>query len=83
MGVVYKAYQRSLKRLVALKMVSNHQDASYDTVARFSIEAAATAKLTHPNIVRIHDAVADADPPRPLAVTTQASVVPASADVMG
>ncbi len=39
MGVVYKAYQHSLKRLVALKMVSNHQDASYDTVARFSIEA--------------------------------------------
>ncbi|MBL9170436.1 MAG: protein kinase [Verrucomicrobiales bacterium] len=54
MGVVYKAYQRSLKRMVALKMVSNHQDASYDTVARFSIEAAATAKLTHPNIVPIY-----------------------------
>jgi serine/threonine protein kinase/tetratricopeptide (TPR) repeat protein len=51
MGVVYKARQLALKRLVALKMIRN---ASPNSIARFEIEAEAVARLTHPNIVQIH-----------------------------
>jgi serine/threonine protein kinase/Tfp pilus assembly protein PilF len=52
MGVVYLARQVSLKRLVALKMILN---ATPDTLARFQTEAQAVARLSHPNIVHIHE----------------------------
>ena len=51
MGIVYKARQTKLNRVVALKMVQHWQDASSDTMARFSLEAEAAAKLDHQNIV--------------------------------
>jgi serine/threonine protein kinase/Tfp pilus assembly protein PilF len=51
MGIVYLARQVSLKRLVALKMIQN---ANPTSLARFRIEAEAVARLTHPNIVQIH-----------------------------
>ena len=55
MGVVYKARQMKLDRLVALKMVLAGAHASADQLARFLIEAQAVAHLTHNNIVQIFD----------------------------
>jgi tetratricopeptide (TPR) repeat protein len=55
MGIVYKARQLRLKRLVALKMILAGEHAGPDQVARFRIEAEAVARLQHPNIVQIHD----------------------------
>src|SRR5687767_12993959 len=55
MGVVYKARQKSLNRLVALKLLAPErvQDARF--AERFAREAQALAQLNHPNIVTIYD----------------------------
>lgn len=55
MGVVYKARQRDLNRLVALKMILASDWASAEEIARFQAEARAAARLRHRNIVGIHD----------------------------
>jgi tetratricopeptide (TPR) repeat protein len=56
MGVVYKALQLKLKRLVALKKIRGGSHGSYaEYVARFEIEAEAVARLRHPNIVQIYE----------------------------
>ncbi len=54
MGVVYKARQRRLNRVVALKMILAGDYAGPDAVERIVAEAEIVARLQHPNIVRIH-----------------------------
>jgi serine/threonine protein kinase/Tfp pilus assembly protein PilF len=55
MGVVYQARQRSLNRLIALKMVLGGLHADTAARMRFRTEAEAIARLQHPNIVQIYD----------------------------
>jgi serine/threonine protein kinase len=55
MGVVFKARQLGLNRIVALKMIRSGAYASDEEIARFRREATAVAQLQHPNIVQIYD----------------------------
>ena len=55
MAVVYRAYQRSLNRHVAIKVLAPQLSFDQQFVERFQREARAAAKLQHPSIVVIHD----------------------------
>src|SRR5258708_35101765 len=57
MARVYKGYQSSLARFVAIKAISSHVHNERDNTSlqRFTTEARVIARLTHPNIVPVHD----------------------------
>ncbi len=55
MAVVYRAYQQSLNRYVAIKVLPPQLSFDQEFVERFQREARAAAGLRHPNIVVIHD----------------------------
>lgn len=54
MGVVFKALDTTLDRIVAVKVVASNSISGDDLQRRFLIEAQSTARLDHPNIARIH-----------------------------
>ncbi len=55
MGAVYKAWQESLKRVVALKVIKGEAYADAAASARFQAEAEAAARFQHPNIVQVFE----------------------------
>jgi Tol biopolymer transport system component/serine/threonine protein kinase/formylglycine-generating enzyme required for sulfatase activity len=55
MGAVYRAYQRALKRAVAVKVLPAALAADPDFVARFTREAETAAALEHPHIIPVYD----------------------------
>src|SRR5215470_8499936 len=55
MGAVYRASDPLLKRVVALKVISENVDKGDERRARFFREARACAQLSHPNIITIYD----------------------------
>lgn len=55
MGVVYQARQKSLDRMVALKLLAPERISDPDFAGRFAQEARALAALNHPNIVTVYD----------------------------
>ncbi|MGP0064384.1 MAG: tetratricopeptide repeat protein [Isosphaeraceae bacterium] len=54
MGIVYKAIDRKLDRIIALKTIAEGRYATPDQRDRFRSEAQAIARLRHPNIIAIH-----------------------------
>jgi serine/threonine protein kinase/Tfp pilus assembly protein PilF len=63
MGEVYLAYDTSLNRPVALKLLSKHLTTDIQRVRRFRQEALAASALNHPNIITVYEINEDGDRP--------------------
>ena len=61
MGVVYKANQKSMARVVALKILSPKYASRQRFVDQFIREARAAGQLNHPNIIQVHDVATEND----------------------
>ena len=61
MSAVYRANDPNLRRLVAIKLIHTHLSTDPNFIGRFKEEAAAVARLRHPNIVQVHDFNVDGD----------------------
>ena len=61
MGRVYRARDPRFDRMVAVKVLQPHLASSPELARRFTAEAVIQAKLRHPNIVAVHDFVADGE----------------------
>ncbi|SHH19253.1 serine/threonine protein kinase [Thermosyntropha lipolytica DSM 11003] len=61
MAVVYKAFDKALGRVVAVKILKPEFARDANFVQKFKTEAQAAAKLSHPNIVNIYDVGQDGD----------------------
>ncbi len=59
MGVVLKAHDRSLDRIVAIKVMAPHLASSGSARKRFAREAKAAAAILHPNVIAIHSVASD------------------------
>jgi serine/threonine protein kinase/WD40 repeat protein len=55
MGIVYKARDTHLDRLIALKILRADKVGNQDQLRRFALEARAASTLNHPNIITVHD----------------------------
>ena len=63
MGIVYKAWDRMLERVVALKVIHPHLSSDTNFLERFLGEARKMARLQHENIVQIFSVEQDQDTP--------------------
>lgn len=55
MGVVYKAKQQLIDRIIAVKMLKSDLTGDDQSVRRFQLEAKAASRLQHPNVITVHD----------------------------
>lgn len=63
LGVVYRAYDPMLRRDVAIKVLSQARLADDEEISRFMREARAVARLSHPNVVPVHEVGSHQDTP--------------------
>ncbi len=56
MGIVYKARQQALGRIVALKVMIAGEHATLEALQRFLLEARSAARIDHPNVVQVYEA---------------------------
>ena len=63
MSTVYRAFDETLERLVAIKLMHREMSSDSDQLERFRREARAVAQLNHPHIVGVIDAGEDENRP--------------------